>query len=166
MAGYNLGLLRVGLNTIPGSVETMIEGTNTVEGTQMTPVTTSVSTTITDPDGSAPGTGDESATDGSSMSPTPTRPGRPEPRAINFREDTVTISAGGGPLHPAASSHRNDPGSCTIRFGCGPGTVAAHPVVDALNDPEARSRAPSIRPPTWPPTADAGPIRRWPREPA
>ncbi len=65
VAGYNLGLLTVGPNTIPTSVVTTIEGTNTVEGTQTTnTVSTSISTTISDPDGS-PGTGDETGTDGS-----------------------------------------------------------------------------------------------------
>ena len=54
VAGYNLGLLTVGPNTIPTSVVTTIEGTNTVEGTQNTnTVSTSISTTISDPDGLA-----------------------------------------------------------------------------------------------------------------
>ena len=53
VAGYSLGLLQQGSNTVPASVATMIEGTNTVEGTKTTnAVSTSISTTITDPDGS------------------------------------------------------------------------------------------------------------------
>ena len=69
MAGYNLGLLQQGVNNIPANVQTKIEATNTVQGTQTTNQvggsppngTVSVSTTITDPDGT-PGTGDETAT--------------------------------------------------------------------------------------------------------
>ena len=54
VAGYNLGLLTVGPNTIPATVSTFIEGTNTVEGVQQTNfAATSISTTITDPDGTA-----------------------------------------------------------------------------------------------------------------
>ena len=61
MAGYNLGLLTVGSNTIPATVSTFIEGTNTVEGVQQTNfAATSITTVITDPDGT-PSTGDESA---------------------------------------------------------------------------------------------------------
>ena len=47
VAGYNLGLLVVGSNTIPATVSTFIEGTNTVEGVQQTNfAATSISTTI------------------------------------------------------------------------------------------------------------------------
>ena len=63
VAGYNLGLLVVGTNNIPATVNTKIEGTNTTQGTQTSNnAATAVSTIITDPDGT-PGTGDESATD-------------------------------------------------------------------------------------------------------
>src|SRR6266545_8294827 len=72
VAGYNLGLLVVGVNNVPANVRSTIEATNTVEGSQNTNVvggsppngTVSVTTTITDPDGT-PGTGDETATDAS-----------------------------------------------------------------------------------------------------
>ena len=72
VAGYNLGLLAVGPNNIPANVRSTIEATNTVEGSQNTNTvggappngSVTVSTTITDPDGT-PGTGDESATDAS-----------------------------------------------------------------------------------------------------
>ena len=61
-----------GTNCIPANVQTKIEATNTIEGTQTTNVVGSsppdgsltVTTVITDPDGT-PGTGDESATDAS-----------------------------------------------------------------------------------------------------
>src|SRR6266540_1776409 len=72
VAGYNLGLLQVGVNNVPANVRSTIEATNTVQGSQNTNVvggsppngTVSVSTTITDPDGT-PGSGDETATDAS-----------------------------------------------------------------------------------------------------
>jgi hypothetical protein len=63
LAGYNIGLLVEGVNTVPATDAMTIEGTNTVQGTQNTPAqATSVTFTITDPD-HTPGTGDETATD-------------------------------------------------------------------------------------------------------
>ncbi|MGZ5358297.1 MAG: hypothetical protein ACXWF9_04825 [Solirubrobacterales bacterium] len=72
VAGYNLGFLTVGENQVAANVQTKIEATNTVQGTQTTNLvggnppngTVFVTTTITDPDGS-PGTADEFATPGS-----------------------------------------------------------------------------------------------------
>ena len=69
VAGYNLGLLHTGANTVPVSLSTVIEATNTTQGQQTTPTvggsppngSVTVTTTITDPDGIA-GTGDEVAT--------------------------------------------------------------------------------------------------------
>ena len=93
VAGYNLGLLTVGPNTIPATVSTFIEGTNTVEGVQQTNfAATSISTTITDPDGTA-STGDETASDGTFTvnynNQTWTASG-PDGSQILFREDTRT----------------------------------------------------------------------------
>jgi K319L-like, PKD domain len=62
------GMLIVpGVNTFPTTVQGVIEGTNTTQGTQLTnSVSTTVQTTITDPDNSVPlglgATGDEAAT--------------------------------------------------------------------------------------------------------
>ncbi len=62
IAGYNLGLLSIGLNNIPGDMVVTLDGTNTVEGSQtLAPVPLTGATTIGDPDGT-PGTGDETAT--------------------------------------------------------------------------------------------------------
>ncbi len=111
VAGYNLGLLAVGPNTIPTTVVTTIEGTNTVEGTQNTnAVSTSISTTISDPDGS-PGTGDETGTDGSfSVTYNDQTWTAGASGTINFREDTVPIGAGAGVLHTGGGQdHRGDP---------------------------------------------------------
>ena len=65
IAGYNAGVLMTGPNNIPvTNIHTVIEGTNTTQGTQTTNIATATAvTTITDPDGS-PGTGDETATPG------------------------------------------------------------------------------------------------------
>ena len=66
VAGYNLGLLQQGNNTIPATVSTSHRGDQHRGGRpSRTPfVATSISTTISDPDGT-PSTGDETATDGS-----------------------------------------------------------------------------------------------------
>jgi len=62
VAGYNLGLLTTGLNTIPGTMDVTILGSNTSEGSQtFSGIAISGETTITDPDGT-PGNGDETAT--------------------------------------------------------------------------------------------------------
>ena len=128
VAGYNLGLLQQGNNTIPATVSTFIEGTNTVEGVQQTPfVATSISTTISDPDGT-PSTGDETATDGSFTVVYPdmtfTASG-PAGSIIEFREDTRT------PLSVAANAEVGGiiiraviGGFLSVRFACSPGTVA------------------------------------------
>ena len=159
VAGYNLGLLTTGSNTIPAVVQTTIEGTNTVEGTQVTNTpATSVTTTITDPDGS-PGTGDETGTDGvinvtyADQTWTAGASG-----TINFREDTLPISAGGGALHTGGIKiTATIAGFLEVRFGCSPGTVAGpDPGVVTLDDPAATFASTQIQAPNQAPTADAG----------
>ena len=117
VAGYNLGLLTIGPNTVPATVSTRIEGTNTLEGTQDTnTASTSVSTTISDPDG-PPGTGDETATPGA-LSVTyadQTWTADTDGGTIDFREDTVT------PLAPArTAAHRRRQGHRGDRTDIGP----------------------------------------------
>ena len=131
VAGYNLGLLQAGQNTVPGTIATTIEGTNTVEGTQNTSTENiSVTFTITDPDGT-PGTGDETGTDAVVQvtydDQTWTANGD-----IEFREDTVT------PQSATVAGIRITAvvgGVLTVRFGCNPGTVGGTPEVIALTDP-------------------------------
>ena len=161
VAGYNLGLLTVGPNTIPTTVVTTIEGTNTVEGTQNTnAVSTSISTTISDPDGS-PGTGDETGTDGSfSVTYNDQTWTAGASGTIDFREDTVPIGAGAGVLHTGGVKITAViQGFLTVRFGCSPGTVTGpDPGVVALDDPAAAFASTTIAsaPVNQAPTADAG----------
>ncbi len=141
VAGYNLGVLTAGPNTIPTTVATLIEGTNTVEGTQSTnTASTSISTTISDPDGN-PGTGDETATDGtlSATYDDQTWTAGGSPGTIDFREDTVPIGAGAGALHTGGVKIvATIGGVINVRFGCSPGTVAGpDPGVVTLDDPAA-----------------------------
>jgi hypothetical protein len=137
VAGYNLGLLQVGLNTVPGTIRTTIEGTNTVEGTQTTaPVNISVTFTIADPDGT-PGTGDETGTDASVTVTYPDQTWTAGPvGTIQFREDTVTPQSAtvGGIVITAVLPG----GLITVRFGCNPGTVLpGPPETIQLTDPAA-----------------------------
>ncbi len=139
VAGYNATngtLIHVGANNIPiTDIHTVIEGTNTVEGTQTTnAATATATTTITDPDG-VPGTGDEEATPGTvdvtynNQTWTAGASG-----TINFREDTVT------PLTTTNSGINITAviaGAITVRFGCDPGEVVegANPSTIVLTDP-------------------------------
>jgi uncharacterized repeat protein (TIGR01451 family) len=121
VAGYNLGQLTVGSNTVPGTIFTVIEGTNTVEGLQPTPVTAVALTfTITDPD-AVPGTGDETGTDATVAVTYPDQTWTAGPAgAIEFREFTAT------PLSPTVGgilATATIGGFLTVRFGCDPGTV-------------------------------------------
>src|SRR4051812_19745791 len=61
IAGYNLGLLSVGVNTIPTPVYVARSVTNATPSTQVDHFSIAATTTITGPNGT-PGTGDESAT--------------------------------------------------------------------------------------------------------
>ncbi len=134
-AGYNLGLLQLGVNTVPISVQTKIEATNTVQGTQTTNTvggtppdhSVEVTTTITDPNGT-PGTGDETGTAGSfavsyaDLSWTAGASG-----TINYRQDSIATAP------PTLASNtllinvlleRDPPNDdITVQFRCAPGTV-------------------------------------------
>jgi hypothetical protein len=123
VAGYNLGLLSVGLNTVPGTLRAVIDASNTVEGSQSTnTVATAVSTTITDPDG-VPGTGDETATDAPAVGLFANQTWTAGASGtIDFHEhpDTaLTGSAGGGIIAVATIG-----GFLTVQIHCTPGTVA------------------------------------------
>lgn len=120
IAGYNLGFLNSG-DIVPGNVRTVIEGTNTVEGTQTTPAEDVAvgPIIISDPDGTR-GTGDETA---DPQQITVSYPDQDWTAAdagvIQFREDTVPLSATeGGVIINAVVG-----GAISFRFRCSPGTV-------------------------------------------
>jgi hypothetical protein len=167
VAGYNLGLLVVGTNNIPANVRSTIEATNTVEGQQNTNTvggtppdgTVSVSTTITDPDGT-PGTGDETAT--------------PASFTVNYNNLTWTAGASGTIDYRQQSIATAPPtaanntllinalvgGVFNVQFRCAPGTVTGpDPGVITLIDPAGSFDTTLIQaaPVDTPPTANAGP---------
>jgi K319L-like, PKD domain len=163
VAGYNLGLLVQGANNIPANVQTKIEGTNTAQGTQTsntvggTPPNGSVTvtTTITDPDGT-PGTGDESATDASfavaynDMNWTAGASG-----TINYRQESIATAP------PTAANNTLlinalIGGFLGVQFRCAPGTVTPpDPGAITLIDPAGSFDTTFID--VGGPTANAGP---------
>jgi hypothetical protein len=124
VAGYNLGLLSEGPNSIPATLHSVIDAVNTVQGSQTTNNDdTTISTTITDPD-HAPGTGDESATPGTATATfadetwTAAATGK-----VGFHEhndNAITGIAGGGII---AVAHLSG-GVINVQFHCTSGTVA------------------------------------------
>jgi hypothetical protein len=133
VAGYNLGLLDVGDNTIAINARTVIEGTNTVQGQQSTaPVggvppdgSLTVTTTISDPD-TTPGTGDETATDAVGNLTYPDLSWTAGPSGpIQFREDTITgLAPNVGGIIVTAAIPGMTPGTFLfVQFRCSPGTV-------------------------------------------
>ena len=135
VAGYNLGLLVEGVNNIPATVKTKIEGTNTTQGTQTSSnAATAVSTTIDDPN-DVPGTGDETATPAAftanyaNMSWTAGASG-----AINYRQDSIAA----WPATEASNTLRIQAtiGVLSVVFRCAPATVTPpDPGTVALIDP-------------------------------
>src|SRR6266508_2824689 len=164
VAGYNLGLLVVGVNNVPANVRSTIEATNTVEGSQNTNVvggsppngTVSVTTTITDPDGT-PGTGDETATDASfsvtynNLSWTAGASG-----TIDYRQQSIAVAP------PTAANNALlinalVGGVFNVQFRCAPGTVTPpDPGIITLIDPAPSFDTTQILVNTAP-TANAGP---------
>jgi Calx-beta domain/K319L-like, PKD domain len=163
VAGYNLGLLTVGVNNIPANVNTKIEGTNTTQGTQTTNTvggtppngSVSVTTTITDPDGT-PGTGDETATDASfsvtynNLNWTAGAIG-----TINYRQESIATSP------PTAANNTLlinalIAGFLNVQFRCAPGTVTPpDPGTITLIDPAPSFDTTFID--AFAPVANAGP---------
>jgi len=121
VAGYNLGLLKVGLNELPTNLVTRIIGSNTVEGEQLAETTGVAKTTVTDPTPTEPGSGDESATAGLVEVSYPDQTWTAGASGtINFREKTVEPqkfnSAG---IQTSTNVGLPQP----AQFGCDPGTV-------------------------------------------
>ncbi len=133
VAGYNLGLLDMGENTIAINARTTVEGTNTVQGQQNTATvggvppdgSLTVTTTISDPD-TMPGTGDETATDAVGSLSYPDLSWTAGPSGpIQFREDTITgLVANAGGIVVTAAIPGMTPGTFLfVQFRCSPGTV-------------------------------------------
>jgi len=133
VAGYNLGLLTTGLNTIPGTMDITVLGSNTSEATQtFAGLVISGTTTITDPDGT-PGTGDEIGT--------------PLTVTVGLPSSTWTPSGGaialsdGGSLTTATVAG----GLINVNFTCVPGTsLPAGCVADPLTDCTSASPSPAV----------------------
>ncbi len=155
VAGYNLGFLPAGPNTIPADVHSVIDATNTVEGSQTTnTVSGSISTTITDPNG-IPGSGDETATPGA-ISVTyddENWTADSDGGDIAFREhrDDAVNGVSGGGLVAVAHIPAPGGGSLNVQFHCTPGTVTgSNPGVPTFTDAPAFATtvgAPDTTPP-------------------
>jgi K319L-like, PKD domain len=166
VAGYNLGLLVVGPNNIPANVRTTIEATNTAQGQQLTNVvggsppngTVTVSTTISDPDGT-PGTGDETATPASfdvtynNLSWTASGP---DGSTIDYRQQSIAAL----PLSTTNNTLLINAlvgGVFNVQFRCTPGTVTPpDPGIITLIDPAGSFDTTAIEAPNVAPTANAG----------
>jgi hypothetical protein len=123
VAGYNLGLLTVGQNNVNATLHSVIDGTNTVQGSQTTNnVDTTLATTISDPDGT-PGSGDETATSASSTVSFANQTWTAgSGGTIGFHEHAdvnITGVSGGGII---AVAHLAG-GLINVQFHCTPGTV-------------------------------------------
>jgi K319L-like, PKD domain len=161
VAGYNLGLLTVGQNNINATLHSVIDGSNTVQGSQSTNnVDTTLSTTISDPDGT-PGTGDETATAASATvafaDQTWTAGASGTIGFHEHRDDAVNGVSGGGII---AVAHLAG-GLINVQFHCTPGTVTGmNPGVPSFTD------APNIATTqiNQAPTANAGPDQSVPSD--
>lgn len=110
IAGYNLGLLTTGPNTIPVKAWVALAGSNTTEAKQVVQFTTSVSTTITDPNG-IPGNGDETAT------PLNINVGLPDTTWTPAAAGTVNFSQGAPGSLPTIAAGQVGPGATTPQGG-------------------------------------------------
>src|SRR5262245_37199142 len=164
VAGYNLGLLVQGVNNVPANVRSTIEATNTVQGQQLTNVvggtppngTVSVTTTITDPDGT-PGTGDETATDASfSVSYNNLTWPAGASGTIDYRQQSIA-TAPPTAANNALLINALVGGVFNVQFRCAPGTVTPpDPGIITLIDPAGSFDTTNIVVPNTAPTADAG----------
>jgi hypothetical protein len=167
VAGYNLGLLQQGTNNIPANVQTKIEATNTVQGTQTSNQvggsppngSVSVTTVITDPDGT-PGTGDETATDASfsvtynNMNWTA---GASFDVAIDYRQESI-VTAPPTAANNTLLINALVGGIFNVQFRCAPGTVTPpDPGTITLIDPADSFDTTQFGPVDGHPTANAGP---------
>jgi hypothetical protein len=155
VAGYNLGVLTVGPNSIPATAHTLIDASNTVQGSQATnDVNNTLMTTITDPNG-IPGSGDETATPATANATFDDQTWTAGASGtIEFHEhnDTAITGVSGGGI--IAIAHLAG-GLINVQFHCTSGTVTgSNPGVPTFSD------APVLATTTitgTPPIAVAGP---------
>jgi hypothetical protein len=145
IAGYNLGLLTTGPNSIPTTVYVARQATNvdtdpgaaTVPGTkvQVDNFTVTVTTTISDPNG-VPGTGDETATPLNVNQPLPDMVVTPTGGTVVFSQGapgtlgSLPLGTGGAPVSIAGSVAAQASvagGLVKARFDCQPGTTVIDP---------------------------------------
>jgi hypothetical protein len=135
VAGYNLGLLSEGANSIPATLHSVIDAANTAQGSETTNnVDVTISTTITDPDHN-PSTGDETATPGTAtahFADETWTAGASGTISFHERNDTgITGATGGGII---AVAHLGG-GAINVQFHCTSGTVAgSSPGVPTFSD--------------------------------
>jgi len=157
-AGYNLGLLTAGQNNVPATVHEVIDASNTVQLSQSTnSVDTTLSTTISDPDG-VPGTGDETATDASASvdfnDQTWTAGASGTINFIEHPDPLVNGAVGGGII---AVAHLGG-GAFNVQFHCTEGTVTgSNPGVPTFPLVPTTITSTTIQAPNQAPTANAGP---------
>jgi hypothetical protein len=143
VAGYNLGLLVQGSNTVAVNLRTTIEATNTTQAQQDTATvggtppngSVSVTTVITDPDGTA-GTGDETATPATGTASYPDMTWTAAATGdIEFRQQSIPTA----PPGPASNTFLVNAlvgGLFNVQFRCSPGTVTPpEPGTITLIDP-------------------------------
>lgn len=115
VAGYRLGLLSAGDNTLNATLDVTIEGSNSVEGTATVTATASVVAKIIDPTPANKSSGDESA----------------QPISVSnlaLPDTTWTPAAGGSMSFSEKSAHISVPvagGIITVGFDCKPGTSSS-----------------------------------------
>ncbi len=131
VAGYNLGLLSVGVNTIPATVYVARSASNATPANQVNNFTVSASFTITDPDG-VPGTGDETGTPLSVTQALPNMVVTPTGGNVAFAQaapgsiGTVPLGTGGANIAVAGSIFLQASvagGLIKANFDCSPGTT-------------------------------------------
>jgi hypothetical protein len=155
VSGYNLGLLTTGSNSIPATAHSVIDASNTVQGSQTTNnVDNTLMTTITDPNG-IPGSGDETATPATATANFADQTWTAGASGtIDFHEhnDTaVTGVAGGGVI---AVAHLAG-GLINVQFHCTSGTVTgSNPGVPTFSDAPTFASTSIMG---TPPVTDAGP---------
>lgn len=137
IAGYNLGLLTTGANSIPTTIYVARTATNVVGGpvTQVDHFDITASTTISDPNG-IPGSGDETATPLAVSHSLPDMVVTPAGGDITFAQGapgtivSVPLGVGGAAVPVAGSLFAQASvagGLIKARFDCSPGTTVINP---------------------------------------